>query len=940
LWLCLAARRPGPRPIVATLRRGSVSTVKGSLRVFVSHTSELRRYPSPLSFVAAAERAVTRAEGVILDMAYFTAREDQPADYCREQVRRADAYVGVIGFLYGSPVRDDPDLSYTELEFAVATEMDLPRLVFLLDEGAVLPLPQSCLSDPVYGERQRAFRERVKDTGTTIQLVGSPGDLELRLFHALMDLRQRTAVDGAAGSAADTATHVAVRLAPQPVFLAGREDLMVELEARLAAPRGPGPAIVSLCGLGGAGKTSMAVEYAYRHLADRGVVWQFAAQEPTALAAGFGELAAQLGVWDGAGDPVAQVHAALARRTDWLLVFDNVPDPSAVMGMLPPAGGGQVVITSQYAHWPGRQGLDVPVLHRAVAAAFLLTRTGATNAEEAAAENLAAELGGLPLALEQAGAYMQAAGRGVGEYLGMFRLRREELLGRGEPAGYDKRVTTTWALAFADLEQSSEAVGLLRLAACCAAEDIPLNLLLRPRPIVAAALAAEVAPFLVPLLEDALARDEAVTRLRRYSLISAPRAGLVSVHRLVQAITLAQLPAGLAAVWQQASAEVIDAALPGDPDNPAAWPVFAVLLPHAQAALAPGSDGMGKIAGYLGAIGNYAAARALQQEVFDAREAELGADDPSTLIARADLANWTGEAGNAAAARDQFTALLPPLERVLGAEHPRTLAAHGNAAHWTGQAGNAAAACGQYSALIPVLERVLGAEHRDTLTASDRLANWTGQAGNAAAACGQYSALIPVLERVLGAEYPRTLDARSHLARWTGEAGDAAAARDQFAALLPVRERVSGAEHPRTLDARSDLANWTGDAGDAAAARDQFAALLPVRERVSGAEHPRTLVTSADLAYWTGEAGDTAMARDHYAALLPVLERVSGAEHPRTLDVRGHLARWTGEAGDAAAARDQFAALLPVRKRVSGADHPETVAIHDSLAYWTKRAET
>ena len=832
--------------------------MEGPLRVFLSHTSELRRYPADRSFVAAAEQAVIRTEGTVLDMAYFTAREDEPADYCRAQVRRADVYVGLIGFRYGSPVRDDQERSYTELEFDAATELGLPRLVFLLDEDAVLPLPRTFLTDPVFEQRQQAFRARVKAAGTTVQLVESPDRLETVLLHALTELsqrrlagdaaaRRRTASDGGPGG-------MAVRVAPRPVFLAGREDLLAGLDARLADHQGPGPGVVVLYGLGGAGKTSVAVEFAHRKLDGLGVVWQLPAEEPAALAAGFGELAARLGAGEGpgTGDPVARVHAALARRSDWLLVFDNVPHPAAVKGMLPPAGGGRVVITSQYAHWPGGQAVEVQMLDRAAAARFLLTRTGAGPEHEQAAAELAVELGGLPLALEQAAAYMQAAGRGLGEYLRLFRARREELLDRGEAAGYNKRVTTTWALALAELGQAGPAAGLLRLAACCAAENIPLPLLLRPRPGLE--FDAQVEPLLRPLLEDDLARDDAVAALRRYSLISAPREGRVSVHRLVQAITLAQLPPDAAEAWRLATAAVIAAALPGDAENPAAWPALGALLPHAQAVLAPGSRSMFKIATYLGAIGNYAAARDLQRQVLHAREADLGAEHPDTLAARSNLARWTGNAGDAAAARDQYAALAPITERILGAEHPDTLTARAGRALWTGEAGDAAAARDQYTALAPVRERISGAEHPDTLMDRNNLAKFAGLAGDMASARDQYAALLPVRERISGAEHPITLTTRANLARWTGEAGDAAAARDQHAALLPVRERILGAEHPLTLITRANLAHWTGEAGDAAAARDQCAALLPVMERVLGLEHPHTLTTRANVAYWTERA--------------------------------------------------------------------------------------
>src|SRR5215475_4660223 len=129
-------------------------------RVFLSHTSELAEFPGARSFVAAAAAAVTRAGDAIADMAYFTAREDQPSAYCREAVRGCSVYVGLIGLRYGSPVRDQPEMSYTELEFDTAAEAGLPRLVFLLDQDADLGIPSARAFDQEADrrDRQRVFR--------------------------------------------------------------------------------------------------------------------------------------------------------------------------------------------------------------------------------------------------------------------------------------------------------------------------------------------------------------------------------------------------------------------------------------------------------------------------------------------------------------------------------------------------------------------------------------------------------------------------------------------------------------------------------------------------------------------------------------------------------------------------------------------------------------
>jgi hypothetical protein len=388
-------------------------------------------------------------------------------------------------------------------------------------------------------------------------------------------------------------------------------------------------------------------------------------------------------------------------------------------------------------------------------------------------------------------------------------------MARGDPAGYDRRVVTTCELAFAELARSGPASGLLRMVACCAPEDIPLRLLLRPTPGVAATFGPDVAPLLAPLLDSPIACDEAVADLRRYSLISAPHGGFVSVHRLVQKITADQLDPDVAKDWRRATAALIEAALPpdaADADDPATWSAFAALLPHALMALPPGSGGMDKVAAFLRAFGNDTAALQLQQQIVAACDIDPGADHSRTLAARTSLAYWTGENGKPAAARDQFAALLPELTRMLGDESLTVLAVRANLARSTGDAGDAAGARDQFAALLPIRERVSGDRHPATLTTRASLAYWTGMTGDAAAARDQYATLVPIRAEILGPEHSRTLTARGYLAHWTGEAGDPAAARDQFAALVPVMTRVLGDEHPATLQARASLDRWTRQA--------------------------------------------------------------------------------------------------------------------------------
>jgi hypothetical protein len=815
-------------------------------------------------------------------------------DSVLDDVAGCDLYVLIVGHRYGFvPADGNPDgLSITQLEFRRAGECGIPRVVLVR-----MSIPDVSLSDVADLRKLAsvlAFRDEVTRAVRAAEFRNESGliqGLSTGFLGELDKLAKRSVGEMAVGRV--------LRLAPRPVFLAGRGDLLAQLYDRLASGIGAGPRVAALTGLSGAGKTCMALEYAHLHLGEVGLAWQFPAEDPAVLAAGFGELATQLGGRDllGSRDPVAWVHGALATYpASWLLMFDNAPDRSSVEPFLPPAGHGRVLITSRDPFWLPGEALEVPVLDPQIAAAFLATRTG--DPDRQAALDLAGELGELPLVLEQAAAHIQTSDESLAGYLASSRQQRPEMPARGESAGYSEPMATTWALAFGALEQSApQAAGLLRLLAHCAPEAIPLPLVLQPRPGLADQLAQEVTPLLVPLLEDERAAADAIAALRQYSLITPAEGGSVSVHRQVQAVTADQMPAELAGAWRQATASVIEAAIPDNPRQPDTWPDFAALLPHAQAALTMDSIGMSRIASYLGYSGSYMAAHELYQRVLEARIAVLGPEHPGTLTTRGNLAWWTGEAGDAVGARDRFAALLPVRERVSGLEHP------------------------------------------DTLNARANLAYWTGRAGDMAGARDQFAALLRVRGQVSGLEDPETLADHANLAYCTGYAGDAVGARDQYAELLPVRERVSGPEHPDTLTVRSNLASWTGRAGDAAGARDQLTALLPVRIRVLGAEHPDALLTRNNLAYWAGEVGDAAGARDQFAALLPARVRVLGPEHPDTLKTQANLARWTGEAGDPAGARDQFAALLTIRERVLGPEHSLTRKTREDLIYWTTEAD-
>ncbi|MGC8775628.1 MAG: FxSxx-COOH system tetratricopeptide repeat protein, partial [Chlorobaculum sp.] len=312
----------------------------------------------------------------------------------------------------------------------------------------------------------------------------------------------------------------------------GREQLLLDLRESLTKGQKAALTQQALHGLGGIGKTQLAIEYAYRHSASYEVIWWIRSEEPSMLASDFAGLALELDLPEKEEANQAVVVQAvtkwLERNNNWLLVFDNARDADSIKPYLPRSASGHVLITSRNPDWRSVVNpLQVEVWERSESVAFLLKRTGRTD--ETGANALAEALGDLPLALEQAAAYCDNKKKSFADYLTLFNTRRTELWNREKaPDCYHDTVATTWSLAFEEICEKPMAEELLSLCSIVALDAIPRTLLDR-------ALAIYVKGESEEVLVDEFVIDDAYEALRSYSLISLDEK-FVTVHRLVQSV--------------------------------------------------------------------------------------------------------------------------------------------------------------------------------------------------------------------------------------------------------------------------------------------------------------------------------------------------------------------------------------------------------------------
>ena len=819
-------------------------------QVFVSHTSELRDFPvRGKSYVAEVERAISAAGHVIMDMADFPATDQQAAQVCAGRVRECDVYVGLLGTRYGSVVRDVPEKSYTELEFDTATEARLPRLAFLLDTGSAdVGIPVAELIDQRFGARQEAFRRRVQDSGLVTQFFANPDELGKLVERSLRELADQRRGSGLLPPG--SVLRVWNVPARNPGFT-GRDGLLAAVRDRLLA--GDRAVVQALHGMGGVGKTQLAIEYAHRFADCYDLAWWVNSEQAGLIGDQFAALGMALEcVQLGASSEVvrAAVLAELQQRDSWLLVFDNAEDPADVRPWLP-GGGGHVLITSRLHNWREiAVAVEVDVLARAESVAILQDRVSGLGAADA--DRLAAQLGDLPLAVAQAAGFMAETSTPAAQYLELLRTQAGKLLDQA-PAGsaYPRSLTAATQLIAERLDRDDPAAAqLASLCAFLAPDPIPEDLFA----IASGELPGEQLPGeLAARAADPLAWRQTLAHLAGQSLARIDQRTLV-MHRLTQVILRDRLTPARAATTREHAEAILAASDPGDPPNPVTWPRWAQLMPHLLAAnlATTGSPGLRRMAcnacWYLLARGDARTAHSLASDLRQHWHDRLGDDHENTLSAAQYLAWALWDMGRYADARDRDQDTLDRRRRVLGADHRQTLISANGLAVDLRALGEVKAARDLDRDTLDRRRRVLGADHPSTLISASNLAIDLRLLGEVKAARDLDQDTLDRHRRVLGADHPSTLTSASNLAMDLRVLGEVKAARDLDQDTLDRRRRVLGADHPSTLISASHFAIDLRVLGEVKAARDLDQDTLDRRRRVLGADHPHTLTSASNLA--------------------------------------------------------------------------------------------
>ena len=562
---------------------------------------------------------------------------------------------------------------------------------------------------------------------------------------------------------------------PRNPFFTGREDVLEHIHTLLSTKNA---AFISqppaISGLGGIGKTQTAAEYAYRYQQEYQYVQWLQANTRETLISDVVTLAGLLALPEKDAEDQRRTIEAVKRwfeeHSRWLLIVDNADDLPMVDTFLPRKGSGHILLTTRSHSMSGRaQRMDIETMEVDEGVLFLLRRAAlippdrapASIADDVRAQATAIinALGGLPLALDQAGAYIEETGCSLSHYLELYQKRRKALHQRRSkhPTEHPEPVATTWSLSFQKVEQANPAAAeLLRFCAFLSPDAIPEALITEG--------AHHLSPLLQSLASDPMKLDDAMGELLAYSLISRnAETTTLSVHRLVQAVLLDEMNEVTQQQWAERVVRVVSELFPfGTAET---WPLCRTYLPHALLCAAyvqqwdmaseEAADLLNNIASYLVDVAQYPEAEPLYQRALAIRERVLGAEHPTPPAVSITWPSSTGTRGSTSKPSRSSSAPWPSENTCWEPSTPTPRSLNNLALLYRNQ-GKYEQAEPLYQRALAIRERVLGAEHPDTARSLNNLALLYRNQGKDEQAEPLYQRALAIRERVLGAEHPDT----------------------------------------------------------------------------------------------------------------------------------------------------------------------------------------